>query len=71
MADIDRMKNTLLASSATVDGITAMARKFYCNDRIVLATDEGGVLRAKTPNGTLLTGTRIIQKRGRYRMEMQ
>jgi len=71
MKTLDRMTNTLLASSGTMEGITAMARKFYCNDRIVIEADGQGVLRAKTPNGTHLTGTRIIQKRGRYRLEMQ
>lgn len=69
MKDIDRMSHTLMASSGTLEGITTMARKFYCNDRIVIEGDPSGTMRAKTPNGTLCTGTRIIHKRGRYRLE--
>ena len=61
------MKTTLLASSATLDGIKAIITKFYYSEKELLpvAANEWQIIGK---NG-VLNGMRVILKGKRYRFE--
>ena len=61
------MKTTLLASSATLDGIKAIIAKFYHFEKelISVAPNEWQIIGK---NG-VLKDMRVILKKGRYRFE--
>ena len=61
------MKTTLLASSATFDGIKSVIAKYYYSEKdlIPLAPDEWQIIGK---NG-VLKDMRVILKKGRYRFE--
>ena len=61
------MKTTLLASSATFDGIKSIVEKFYYSEKELLpVSDNEWQIIGK--NG-VLNDMRVILKRGRYRFE--
>ena len=61
------MKTTLLASSATFDGIKSIVEKFYYSEKELLpVSDNEWQIIGK--NG-VLKDMRVILKRGRYRFE--
>ena len=61
------MKTTLLASSATFDGIKAIVEQFYHSEKelISVAPDEWQIIGK---NG-VINDMRVILKKGRYRFE--
>ena len=61
------MKTTLLASSATLDGIKAVIAKYYYGEKELLsvAPNEWQIIGK---NG-VINDMRVILKRGRYRFE--
>ena len=61
------MKTTLLASSATFDGIKSIVEKFYYSEKELLpvAPNEWSIIGK---NG-VINGMRVILKKGRYRFE--
>ena len=61
------MKTTLLASSATFDGIKAVIAKFYYGERelISVADNEWKIIGKMG----VLKYARVILKKGRYRFE--
>ena len=61
------MKTTLLASSATFDGIKSIVEKFYYSEKELLpVSDNEWQIIGK--NG-VLKDMRVILKKGRYRFE--
>ena len=61
------MKTTLLASSATLDGIKTVIAKFYYSEKdLIPASPNEWSIVGK--NG-VINGMRVILKRGRYRFE--
>ena len=61
------MKTTLLASSATFDGIKTVIAKFYYSEKELLpvSPNEWSIIGK---NG-VINGMRVILKKGRYRFE--
>ena len=61
------MKTTLLASSATFDGIKAIVEQFYHSEKelISVAPDEWKIIGKMG----VLKYARVILKKGRYRFE--
>ena len=61
------MKTTLLASSATFDGIKSVIAKFYYGEKDLLpvASNEWQIIGK---NG-VINDMRVILKKGRYRFE--
>lgn len=60
-------RTNLLASAATVDGITAMVNRFYVSTAY---TVDPTTLDIVHPDRPAPRGVRVIQKGKRYRFEM-
>ncbi len=61
-------KPTLLASSASFDGILGLVAEFYCGRKAVLPVSDAE-WSVHRDNGNRIDGVRVVFARGRYRFE--
>ena len=60
------MKNKLLATASTIQGITEMVNKYYYSEGYSVDPDT---LRINHPTKDVNSKVQIVHKKGRYRLE--